>query len=134
MYKHLINFVDKNDILYKYQFGFRRQHSTNYAITSFVEKITNALDKGNVVVSCFLDLKKAFDTVNHRILISKWRKYGRRGHIFQWFESFLKKLVIYRVGLQVFKNNLGYIPKAVESHFITNSDINKYNTRYRDKM
>ena len=124
MYKHLINFVSKNDILYKYQICFRRQHSTNYAIITFVEKITNALNKVKVVVSCFLDLKKAFDTVNHRILISKWRKYGRRGHILQWFESFLKKLVIYKVGLQVFKNNLGYIPKAVESLFVTNSDIN----------
>ena len=90
MYKHLINFVDKNDILYKYQFGFRRQHSTNHAVITLVEKITNALDKGKVVVGCFLDLKKAFDTVNHRILISKLRKYGIRGHILQWFESYLK--------------------------------------------
>ena len=90
MYKHLINFVDKNNILYKYQFGFRRQHSTNHAVITLVEKITNALDKGKVVVGCFLDLKKAFDTVNHRILISKLRKYGIRGHILQWFESYLK--------------------------------------------
>ena len=64
MYKHLINFVDKNDILYKYQFGFRRQHSTNHAVITLVEKNINALDKGKVVVGCFLDLKKAFDTVN----------------------------------------------------------------------
>ena len=90
MYKHLINFVDKNNILYKYQFGFRRQHSTNHAVITLVEKITNALDKGKIVVGCFLDLKKAFDTVNHRILISKLRKYGIRGHILQWFESYLK--------------------------------------------
>ena len=62
MYKHLINFVDKNDILYKYQFGFRIQHSTNHAVITLVEKITNALDKGKVVVGCFLDLKKTFDT------------------------------------------------------------------------
>ena len=45
-----------------------------------------------------------------------------------------KKLVIHRIGLQMFKNNLGYIPKAVESLFITNSDIHKYNTRNKDKM
>ena len=70
--------------------GFRRQHSTNHAVITLVEKITNALDKGKVVVGCFLDLKKAFDTVNHRILISKLCKYGIRGHILQWFESYLK--------------------------------------------
>ena len=47
----------------------------------------------------------------------------------------IKKLVIHRIGLQMlFKNNLGYIPKAVESIFITNSDIHKYNTRNREKM
>ena len=50
MYKHLINFVDKNGILYNYQFGFRRQHSTNHAVITLVEKITNALDKVKVVV------------------------------------------------------------------------------------
>ena len=90
MYKHLINFVDKNDILYKYQFGFRRQHSTNHAVITLVEKTTNALDNGKVVVGCYLEIKKAFDTVNHRTLISKLRKYGIRGYILQWFESYLK--------------------------------------------
>ena len=90
MYKHLINFVDKNDILYNYQFGFRKQHSIKHAVITLVEKITTALDKDKIVVGCFLDLKKAFDTVNHRILISKLRKYGIRGHILQWFESYLK--------------------------------------------
>ena len=71
-------FVDKNDILYKYQFGFRRQHSTNHTVITVVEKNITALDKDKIVVGCFLDLKKAFDTVNHRILMSKLRKYGIR--------------------------------------------------------
>ena len=70
MYKHLINFVNKNDILYKYKFCFRRQHSTNHAVITPVEKIIIALDKDKIVVGCFLDLKKAFDTVSHRIVIS----------------------------------------------------------------
>ena len=90
MIKATTHFVDKNHILYKYQFGFRRQHSTNHSVITLVEKNTNALDKGKVVVGCFLDLKKAFDSVNHRILISKLRTYGIRGHILQWFESYLK--------------------------------------------
>ena len=78
--------LTKNDILYKYQFGLRRQHSTNHVVITLVEINTNALDEDKIVVGCFLDIKKAFDTVNHRILISKLRKYGIRGHILQWFE------------------------------------------------
>ena len=63
MYKYLINFIDKHNILYKYQFGFRKSHSTNYAIILLVDKINNAIDSGNVLIGVFLDLKKAFDTV-----------------------------------------------------------------------
>ena len=90
MYNHLINFINKQDILYKYQFGFRKQHSTNHAIITLVDKISTALDRGNVVIGCFLDLKKAFDTVNHTILISKLYKYGIRGNLLQWFKSYLE--------------------------------------------
>ena len=65
MYNHLINFIDKNKILYKYQFGFRKLHSTNHALISLVEKVNNALDSGKILIGVFLDLKKAFDTVDH---------------------------------------------------------------------
>ena len=61
MYNHLINFIDKNKILYKYQFGFRKLHSTNHAIISLVEKVNNALDYGKNLMGVFLDLKKTFD-------------------------------------------------------------------------
>ena len=67
MYNHLINFIDANKILYKYQFGFRKSHSTNHAITSLVEKVNNAMDSGNISIGLFLDLRKAFDTVDHCI-------------------------------------------------------------------
>ena len=89
MYNHLINFINKHNILYKYQFGFRKRHSTNHAIITLVDKISTALDRGNVVIGCFLDLKKAFETVNHSILISKLYKYGIRGNSLQWFKSYL---------------------------------------------
>ena len=89
MYNHLISFIDKENILYKFQFGFRKSHSTNHAIISMVEKVNQALDTGKVLVGVFLDLKKAFDTVDHKILLGKLFKYGVRGNILNWFKSYL---------------------------------------------
>ena len=89
MYNHLISFIDKENILYKFQFGFRKSHSTNHAIISMVEKVNQALDTGKVLVGVFLDLKKTFDTVDHKILVDKFFKYGVRGNIFNWFKSYL---------------------------------------------
>jgi len=77
-------------MLYKFQFGFRKQYSTNHAIISLVEKIRNALSSGNVIIGVFLDLKKAFDTVNHDILLKKLFAYGIRGNILKWFQSYLQ--------------------------------------------
>ena len=68
---HLTEFMDENNIIYEYQFGFRQKHSTQQAIISLVEKITNCLDSNDIVIGVFLDLKKAFDTVDHDILIAK---------------------------------------------------------------
>ena len=76
IYNHFTNFIDANKILYKYQFGFRKSHSTNDAIISLVEKVNNAMDSGNILIGLFLDLRKAFDTVDHCILLDKLYKYG----------------------------------------------------------
>ena len=78
MYNQLINFIDANNILYKYQVGFRKSHSTNHAIISLVEKVNNAMDSGKISIGVFLDLRKAFDTVDHCILLDKLYKYGIR--------------------------------------------------------
>ena len=68
MYVQLENFLMSLDILYKYQFGFRKQHSTNHTLLSIVEKIRSSLDKKMYTCGVFIDLEKAFDTVNHKIL------------------------------------------------------------------
>ena len=76
MYNHFINFIDANKFLYKYQFGFRKSHSTNHAIISLVEKGNNAMDSGKISIGVFLNLRKAFDTVDHCILLDKLYKHG----------------------------------------------------------
>ena len=55
MYNHLINFIDANKCLYKYQFGFRKSHSTNHAIILLAEKVRNAMDSGKISIGVFLD-------------------------------------------------------------------------------
>ena len=87
----MIDFIDDNNILSKHQFGFRKNHSTNHAVIALVDKISTALDMGKVAIGCFIDLKKAFETVNHFILINKLRKYGIHVKILEWFISYLDK-------------------------------------------
>ena len=89
MYNHLLNFLEKCYILYENQFGFRQGHSTNHALITLVDKITQSLDSKDIVIGIFLDLKKAFDTVDHKILLKKLYKYGIRGNAHSWFESYL---------------------------------------------
>ena len=69
MYNIVNNFLYKNDVIYKYQFGFSKIHSTQHAIITLVDRITSSIDSGDLVIGVFLDLKKAFDTVDHQILI-----------------------------------------------------------------
>ena len=89
MYNHIISFMNKNDVLYDQQFGFRQKHLTQQAIIMLVDKITRSLDAGDIVISVFLDLKKAFDTVDHHILLKKLYAYGIRGKVLKLFHSYL---------------------------------------------
>jgi sarcosine oxidase/L-pipecolate oxidase len=77
--KRLKQFIDKNNILSKHQYGFRQNRSTEHAIIDFVDKITTAIDQGKFSVGIFLDLSKAFETINHKIQIRKLQHYGIRG-------------------------------------------------------
>ena len=71
MYNRLMDYVTKNNILSNYQFGFRKGYSTDMALTILIDKITSAMDKGEHIIGLFVDLAKAFDTVNHTILLKK---------------------------------------------------------------
>ena len=68
VYNIVFDFLCENEILYDYQFGFRSKHSTQQALITLVD-VTKSLDGSNIVISLFIDLKKAFDTVHHRILL-----------------------------------------------------------------
>ena len=82
-------FLNDNNVLSSHQFGFREGYSTEYAILDIYEKLLSNLDKGFSSCAIFLDLAKAFDSVDHEILLSKLSKYGIRGNILIFFKSYL---------------------------------------------
>ena len=89
VYKRVYNFFQTNSIFYKNQFGFRSNFSTTLAVMDVVDYCYENLDKGNIVLGLFIDLQKAFDTVNHHILLQKLYHYGIRGMLWNWFQSYL---------------------------------------------
>ena len=89
LYRRLIKFIDKNDIVYDLQYGFRNKHSTQHAILDIVNTIHSNMDNRKYSCGIFIDLKKAFDTVNHEIPLTKLEHYGIRGVINSWFRSYL---------------------------------------------
>ena len=90
VFKRMESFIEQKNLLTPSQYGFRKAHSTQHAILDIVNAIQTNMD--NRVFSCgiFIDLKKAFDTVDHKILLHKLDHYGFRGHINIWLSSYLQ--------------------------------------------
>jgi len=89
MYNRIESFLHSFDIIYRLQFGFRKKYSTNHALLSIVEQIRSNLDNKTFSCGVFVDLEKAFDTVNHNILLKKLDHYGIRGKDNNWIRSYL---------------------------------------------
>ena len=81
-------FIDEEDILCRSQYGFREEYSTQHAIVDIVNAIQSIMDKRLFSCGVFIDLKKAFDTVDHAILLDKLDHYGFRVIINDWFSSY----------------------------------------------
>ena len=91
VYNRLMNYIDINQMLFRNQYRFRKNHSTTLALINLYDKISAGFDANKHTVGIFLDLSKAFDTVDHTILISKLnlKHYGIRGLPLEWIQNYL---------------------------------------------
>ena len=88
MHSRVYDFLERCRLIYSLQFGFRQHYSISYALLDLSESTIKALDEGNFACGVFVDLQKAFDTVDHNIL-KKLDHYGVIGISNKWFESYL---------------------------------------------
>ncbi len=86
---NLVDHLEINKLLYEHQYGFLRNKSTEHNLLHVINHISNSLNDGNFTVGVFLDLKKAFDVVDHNILLSKLPKYSITGSALDWFRIYL---------------------------------------------
>ena len=97
MYNKVMSFLTAKNVLYKHQYGFRQKHSTIHPIIHLLNSCAYANNQNTKqhVLSIFCDLSKAFDVINHDILINKLNHYGIRGIANQWFSSYLSDRMQY---------------------------------------
>ena len=95
MYNRVAAFLEIFKILHDNQYGFRKKSSTHVALLTFIDKVIEAIENGEYAIGVFLDFSKAFDTVDHQILLNKLDHYGIRGCALSWFKSYLSRRLQY---------------------------------------
>ena len=108
MYDRIYKFFPDNHIICFLQFGFRQNFSTVHVIISLTENIRKNLDEANIGCGIFVDFQKAFDTVEHDIILSKLEHYGICGLANEWFKYYLSNRKQY-VSINVYDSNLADI-------------------------
>ena len=89
MYNRLFKYLSENNILFEKQFGFQTSYSTEHTILLLVNQLYQSFDENKFTLVVFIDLSKAFDTVDHKILTKKLELYGIKGCNLGWIESYL---------------------------------------------
>ena len=89
MYNRLYNHLCENNILYNKQFGFQKNTSADHAILELVNELRQSFNENKFTVCIFIDLSKAFDTIDHKMLPHKLKHYGINGNILKWFSNYL---------------------------------------------
>ena len=89
MHKRIVNFMEANNSLYEMQYGFRSGRSCEHAVLKAQSLLLDSLNKNQIALLLLIDFSKAFDMVEHSVLLEKLYRYGIRGNAYNWLKSYL---------------------------------------------
>ena len=112
MHSRLTKYLNAYNIIFNHQFGFQKNKSTSFAVLDIFSKIIDSFENKQLTCYVFLDFAKAFDTVDHRILLKKLEHYGIRGVAQKWFQSYLNNRCQYTKIGNVF-SEIGHVSCGV---------------------